>query len=62
MELAGGALRDVGCYCTDLSLNNENQNGGTSNGGESNKGTPGFELVLVLTALFIGIIYYKRKR
>ncbi|RKY93599.1 MAG: hypothetical protein DRQ06_06480 [Candidatus Hydrothermota bacterium] len=46
----------------NLSLNNENQNGGTSNGGESNKGTPGFELVLVLTALFIGIIYYKRKR
>lgn len=45
-----------------LDTNNAGENGKTPGNGSNNKGTPGFELILLLTALLVGIIYYKRKR
>jgi hypothetical protein len=38
-------------------------NGGTTNGeGSDNNGTPGFEIILILIAVIIGIYWFKRKR
>jgi len=42
-------------------LNLETDNGGNNNDGTGD-GTPGFEFIIVLTAVFISIIFLKRKR
>lgn len=42
---------------------NGDTNGGTTNGGNGDdNGTPGFELVIMLIAIIIGIIWFKTKR
>ena len=47
----------------DLKLDSGNGNGGTTNGGDdSGNGTPGFELIPLLIAIFVGVLLLKRKR
>jgi len=46
----------------DLGNNNQNNNENPDQNNNSEEKTPGFELILILGAIFIGIIYYKRKR
>lgn len=42
---------------------NGDTNGGTTNGGNGNdNGSPGFELIIMLIAIIIGIYWFKRKR
>lgn len=42
-------------------LDVDSDNGGT-NGGEEDNGSPGFELIIILTAVFISLLLLKRKR
>jgi len=53
----------VGEWKTYLDLGT-NDNGGSTTNGDSNgdNGTPGFELVFVLIAVFVGVALYRRKR
>jgi len=55
-------IQNSTAWVVNLKLDEENDNnGGTSNTG-GDKGTPGFEILLVLTALFVFVLYYKIKR
>lgn len=59
----GELIRDPAGFETYGPVEYEQGNGDTSNGGGSqDNGTPGFELVIMLLAIIIGIYWFKRKR
>ena len=47
---------------TNVSLKVDSDNGDANGGGDGGNGSPGFELIPLLIAVFIGVILLKRKR
>ena len=47
---------------TEVTLKLDSNNGGTNNGDGGDKDTPGFELILLLTAISLIILLFRKKR
>ena len=47
---------------TYLNIDTETPSNGNTDSGDSDSDTPGFELILMLAAIFLAIVYYNKKR